>query len=42
MDTDENPAEDDEDDESTKDDDDNVMYRNNIHVSGFSVVIFVT
>ena len=41
MDTDENPAEDDEDDESTKDDDDNVMYRNNIHVSGFSVVIFV-
>ena len=42
MDTDENPAEDDEDDDSTKDDDDNVMYRNNIYVSGFSVVIFVT
>ena len=41
MDTDENPAEDDEDDESTKDDDDNVMYRNSIHVPGFSVVIFV-
>ena len=39
MDTDENPAEDDEDDDSTKDDDDNVMYRNNIYVSGFSVVI---
>ena len=42
MDRDEDPAEDDEDDESTKDDDDNVLYRNNIPVSGFSVVIFVT
>ena len=40
MDTDENPAEDDEDDESTEDDDDddNVMYRNSIHVPGFSVL----
>ena len=41
MDTDEDPAEDDEDDDSTKDDDDNVMYRNNIYVSGFSVPVII-